>query len=106
VADEKFVVNEEKTLVMKKQNRQAVTGLVVNAQDASGPRVSREDLRKYRAFLHQFEKQGREAMTQKLGQDALAYARGYLAYIQMSDPARARKLRATHAFLSWSSSSG
>ncbi|HEX9996862.1 MAG TPA: reverse transcriptase domain-containing protein [Abditibacterium sp.] len=102
VEDEKFVVNSEKTLVMKKQNRQSVTGLVVNAQNASGPRVSRDDLRKFRAFLHQFESQGREKMTEKLGQDALFYARGYLAYIQMSDPTRAAKLRVSHPFLTGS----
>ncbi|HEX8463854.1 MAG TPA: reverse transcriptase family protein [Abditibacterium sp.] len=99
VADEKLVVNEEKTLVMHAQNRQSVTGLVVNAQDASGPRVSRDDLRRFRAFLHQFQTQGREKMSEKLGQDALFYARGYLAYIHMSQPERAAKLRAAHPFL-------
>ncbi len=99
VADEKLVVNKEKTLVMRGQNRQSVTGLVVNAQDGAAPRVSREDLRRFRAFLHDFGTLGREKMNERLGQDALFYARGYLAYIQMSDPERARKLRAAHTFL-------
>ncbi|PQV63682.1 RNA-directed DNA polymerase [Abditibacterium utsteinense] len=99
VEDEKFVVNSEKTLVMKTQNRQSVTGLVVNAQSRATPRVSRDDLRRFRAFLHGFETLGREAMTEKLGQDALFYARGYLAYIAMSDPLRAGKLRVMHPFL-------
>jgi hypothetical protein len=99
VTDEKFVVNEEKTLVMKPQNRQSVTGLIVNAQDGKGPRVSREDLRRFRAFLHGYETKGREAMTEKIGQDALHYAKGYLAYINMSDPDRAAKLREAHSFL-------
>lgn len=99
VEDEKFVVNGEKTIVMRQQNRQSVTGLVVNAQNSATPRVSREDLRRFRAFLHGFETLGREKMTEKLGQDALFYARGYLAYIHMSDPLRAGKLRVAHAFL-------
>ncbi|RYG75240.1 RNA-directed DNA polymerase, partial [bacterium] len=99
VTDEKFVVNAEKTMVMKPQNRQSVTGLVVNSQDGLGPRVSRDDLRKFRAFLHGYEIKGREAMTEKIGQDALHYAKGYLAYINMSDPAKAAKLRAAHSFL-------
>lgn len=100
VEDENLVVNAEKTLVMRANHRQAVTGLVVNAQSAASPRVSRDDLRRFRAFLHGFETLGRERASEKLGQDALFYARGYLAYIHMSDPQRASKLRAAHAFLS------
>jgi RNA-directed DNA polymerase len=99
VEDENLVVNTEKTLVMRPHSRQNVTGLVVNAQDGGSPRVSREDLRRFRAFLHGFKTLGREKMTEKLGQDALSYARGYLAYIHMSDPERAQKLRDAHPFL-------
>lgn len=100
VADENFVVNDEKTLVMKKNHRQTVTGLVVNAQSADGPRVSRRDLRKFRAFLHHYDRFGREVMTEKLGRDALAYARGYLSFVQMSEPERAAKFVAAHGWLS------
>lgn len=100
VEDEKLVINTEKTLVMRPHSRQSVTGLITNAQNGGAPRISRDDLRRFRAFLHGFATLGREKMTERLGQDALAYAKGYLAYIHMSDPERAEKLRLSYPFLS------
>ncbi len=99
VADEKLVVNDEKTAVMRPHARQVVTGLVVNAQDADGPRVSRGDLRKFRAFLHRYEQIGAEQMSQHIGRDALSYARGMIAWIAMSDKARAAKFVEAHVWL-------
>ena len=94
-----FEINEEKLMVMRKGSRQAVTGLVVNAQDAEGPRLSRRDLKKFRAFLHHYEKFGREKMTEKIGRDALSYARGYLSFIHMVRPEHAAKLISAHSWL-------
>ena len=94
-----FQINEEKLAVMRRGSRQAVTGLVVNAQDAEGPRLSRTDLKRFRAFLHRYEKQGRDAMTEQLGRDSLSYARGYLSFIHMVNPAHAEKLRQSHPWL-------
>ena len=99
VADEKFAVNDEKTAVMRPHTRQVVTGLVVNAQDAEGPRVCRADLRRFRAFLHRYEQLGAEKMSEQIGRDALSYARGMIAWIAMSDAARAEKLRMAHPWL-------
>ena len=99
VADEKLVVNDEKTAVMRPNRRQVVTGLVVNAQDAQGPRVSRHDLRKFRAFLHRYEQLGAEKMSEQIGRDALSYARGMIAWIAMSDEARAAKFVGAHGWL-------
>ena len=99
VADEKLVVNDEKTAVMRPHARQVVTGLVVNAQDADGPRVSRGDLRKFRAFLHRYEQLGAEKMSEQIGRDALSYARGMIAWIAMSDAARAEKFASAHVWL-------
>ena len=99
VADEKLVVNDEKTAVMRPHARQVVTGLVVNAQDADGPRVSRHDLRNFRAFLHRYEQLGAEKMSEQIGRDALSYARGMIAWIAMSDKMRAEKFVSAHAWL-------
>ena len=99
VADEKFVVNDEKTAVMRPNMRQVVTGLVVNAQDANSPRVSRADLRKFRAFLHRYEQLGADKMTEQIGRDSLSYARGMIAWIAMSDQARAEKFVSAHGWL-------
>jgi len=103
IADEKFVVNDDKTAILRTRGRQTVTGLVVNAQNTpegqGTPRVSRRDIRNFRAFLHQYELRGREAMTEKLGQDALSYARGYLSFIHMVSPLQAAAIQQKHPWL-------
>jgi RNA-directed DNA polymerase len=106
IRDEKLVVNDEKTRVMRSNARQSVTGLVVNAQNADAPRPSRPDLRRFRAFLHAYETQGREAMTQKIGRDALAHARGVVSFLHMSQPEKARALVLKHSWLARNSESG
>lgn len=68
--EEGYVLNEEKTRVMRPQHRQVVTGVVVNEE----PHISRKDLRNFRAFLHHCETDGVLAMSQKIGKDALQYA--------------------------------
>ena len=97
--DEKLNINDDKTRVMRTNARQSVTGLVVNAQNSEAPRPSRPDLRRFRAFLHSYESQGREAMTQKMGRDALAHARGMISYIHISQPDKARALIEKHPWL-------
>lgn len=97
VKDEKLMVNEAKTQILRVQDRQIVTGLVVNGDGA--PRVSRDDLRRFRAVLHQCERDGFEAQTQRLGRDARAYCLGYVAFIAMARPDIAAKLRAAHPWL-------
>jgi retron-type reverse transcriptase len=92
---ERFTINVDKTLVMRPQHRQAVTGLVVNGT----PCISRQDIRRFRAFLHQYEKLGREEMTKRLGQDSLAYAAGYLSFIHMVNPEQEMTIRAAHPWL-------
>jgi RNA-directed DNA polymerase len=105
VEDSGFVVNEKKTAVMRRHRRQSVMGLVVNAPmgastctDAS-ERLSRRDMRNFRALLHSIETRGHEAVSQKMGQDALAYARGYLSFIHMVSPEQEAKLLAKYAWL-------
>lgn len=92
IASVGFTVNEEKTAVMRPQHRQVVTGIVVN----EAPHVSREDLRKFRAFLHRCETRGIPAVSQEIGKDARAYASGYLAFLHMVSPEYAAKLKAKH----------
>lgn len=101
INDEKFEINGEKTAILRAKGRQTVTGLVVNAQnsDDGKPRVSRRDIRNFRAFLHQYELRGREAMTEKLGQDSLSYARGYLSFIHMVSPQQEAQITAKHSWL-------
>lgn len=98
IEDERYVVNEEKTQVLRPDDRQTVTGLVVNA-DSETPRVSRRDLRNFRAFLHGCETKGVSAMSEQIGKDARAYAKGYLAFVHMSRPDVAAKLTAENPWI-------
>lgn len=114
IAESGFVLNEKKTAVMRRHKRQSVTGLVVNAPSrpksdagsdggeaastwaapqSAGERISRRDLRNFRALLHNIQVQGREAVSAKLGQDSLAYARGYLSFVHMVSPQQEAKIR-------------
>lgn len=108
IAAEKFVVNEEKTRVLRSQHRQAVTGLVVNEKAGGAQaRISRQDLRRFRAFLHQCDRHGHEEMSKRLEKDALAYASGYLAYIHMVNPEQAEKVARPHPWLArWQKTQG
>jgi hypothetical protein len=89
------VVNEDKTAIMRPRGRQTVTGLVVNARNSrdgqGAPRVSRRDIRRFRAFLHQYETSGPRSHDRKMGQDSLAYARGTSRSFTWCRPNRNRK---------------
>jgi hypothetical protein len=98
VAAEQFVVNEEKTQVLRPSDRQVVTGLVVNAGGGE-PRVSRGDLRRFRAFLHGCRTNGIDAMSERIGKDAYAYAAGYLSFLHMARPDVAARLAAENPWV-------
>ena len=56
VEDEDFFIHPEKNKVMHNGRRKEVTGVVVNTKAS----VRRKDLRRFRALLHQIEKNGIE----------------------------------------------
>ncbi|HEX8551794.1 MAG TPA: reverse transcriptase family protein [Abditibacteriaceae bacterium] len=94
VEESGFVANDQKTAVLRSHRRQSVTGLVVNgANGDAAPRLSRRDLRNFRAFLHGYQTRGREAMTEQIGKDSLAYAQGYLSFIHMVNAEQEAKIR-------------
>ena len=86
---EGFVLHPDKTRVLRRGQRQKVTGLVVNQVAAGGrapaARVPRDVQRRLRAALHNREqgKPGREG-------ESLAELKGMAAFIHMTDPARGR----------------
>lgn len=95
IADEGFVVNGEKTRIMRAPNRQTVTGLLVN-RDVG---LTRKDLRRIRAFLHRCSYQGLDVVSAEIEKDAESVARGYLAYARMISESTFEKLVSKHAWL-------
>ena len=93
--DENLAVNPGKIDFARRGHRQSVTGLVVNG--ARGPRPSRRDLRRFRAVMHDIQTHGAEAVSEKMGQSALCWANGYLAFVHMCAPEIASQLRGKYA---------
>lgn len=96
IKEETFEINEEKTLIMRSHQRQTVTGIVIN--DGS-LRLSRRDVRNFRAFLHQYTLKGEQAMSQAIGKNATQYAKGYIAFMKMVNPEQAQKFIDEYAWL-------
>jgi retron-type reverse transcriptase len=78
---EGFTINQDKFRVIRDSQRQVVTGIVVNEV----LRIPRELRRKYRAILHNCEKNGVEAEAR--GNPRFKeYLRGFAAYLNMVQP--------------------
>jgi len=90
VRNEGFEPNQGKTMVMRHCSRQVVTGLIVN----DTPRVSRKDMRRFRAIAHQYRTLGPSQTTEKLGRDAKQYLLGYISYVSMINKEQAEQLTA------------
>jgi retron-type reverse transcriptase len=87
---EGFVEHPDKTRVLRRGRRQEVTGLVVN--DKLG--VPRATLRRFRALLHQIDRQGPAGKAWGAGRDLWASLQGFVRFVRMVDPARAARLQA------------
>lgn len=102
IREESFLLHPDKLRIMGQGRRREVTGLVV----AEKPAVPREDVRAFRALLHQLDKQGPQACSWR-GQTrhVLAKVQGFANYLHMVDAQRhaslcgkARDLLARHGF--------
>ena len=86
VKAEGFVPHPEKTRILRRGRRQIVTGLVVNEAPVGSPaRVPRAQVRRLRAALH-------NRLHGKAGKDgeSLAQLQGWVAFLHMTDPERAK----------------
>ena len=88
--DEGFVVNERKTRVQKPNQRQSVTGIVVNQRMG----VPRRTVRRIRAILHAAKFTGLSKQNKEGHPHFEAWVRGMVAYIQMVNPDQGRPLAA------------
>lgn len=90
VVAEGFAVHPDKIRVVRRGRRQEVTGVVVNDR----PGVPRDELRRFRALLHQIDKHGPAGKTWGPGgADVFAAALGFASYVAMVDRAKGDALR-------------
>jgi retron-type reverse transcriptase len=92
---EGFVERPDKRRILRAKHQQRVTGLVVNA----GVHVPRADRKRFRAILHNCERNGLASQV-KAGTDIstagelAAYLAGFAAYVQMVEPALGQRFSA------------
>ncbi len=85
---EGFVLNADKTRVMRRGRRQEVTGVVVNDK----PAVDRREVRRLRAILHNCARTGMAAQNRDNHPDFAAHLAGKVAWVKMVDPRRGAAL--------------
>lgn len=93
VENEGFTEHPRKTRVMRRSNRQEVTGLTVNVR----PKVNRDELRELRAILHNVARHGLQSQNREGHPDFARYLKGRVEFVCMTDPANAEKWRAALA---------
>jgi RNA-directed DNA polymerase len=96
VLGESLVVNEAKTRVQRPGRRQTVTGIVVNKR----PNVPRKLAKRLRAILHQAKKDGLAAQNREQRDNFEPWLDGMIAYVQMVNPDKGRRLRESFKSLS------
>ena len=96
-ADEGFRINDAKTRVRSRAQRQVVTGLVVNDR----PNVVRGEYDRLRAILHDAAVNGPTAANRQGHPDFRAHLLGRIGWAGASNPARAQKLQAAFAAITW-----
>ena len=84
IRQEGFSLNKDKTRIMRRSNRQEVTGIVVNDKLS----IPRKTLKRFRATLYQMEKDGLEGKSWGKSQDVLASIQGFANFVYMVDPKR------------------
>lgn len=89
VESEGFTVHPGKTHVMRKGMQQKVTGVVVNSK----PNVERQQLRKFRALLHNVETHGWNGQQWGKAKHPVHAIEGYIHFVQMVNPAKGKQFK-------------
>lgn len=96
-AEEGFRVNEAKTSVRRRHQRQRVAGVVVN----TGANVPREDYDRLRALLHNAAVHGPASQNRELHPHFRSHVLGRISWVESLNPERGRKLRAAFDRVDW-----
>ncbi len=81
IKEENFTLHPDKLRVMKRNQRQEVTGIVVNEK----VNINKKSLKRFRALLYQIENEGLEGKTWNGGANVLAEIDGFANYIYQVD---------------------
>lgn len=87
VKSEGLTVNTDKTSIMRKSRQQRVTGIVVNEK----LNIPRNDIRRFRALLHNIEQNGWQNQNWRGSDNLSASVKGYISFIKMVNPLKASK---------------
>lgn len=97
IRDERFQLNSSKRKVLRDNQRQVVTGVVVN--DLCN--VSRDVFDELKAILHNCLKQGAASQNRNQHPQFAAHIRGRIAHIMQLNPRRGEKLLALYQKINW-----
>jgi retron-type reverse transcriptase len=90
VTHEGSIVHPHKTRILRKSRQQEVTGIVVNEK----ANIDRATLKRFRATLHQIEKDGLAGKHWGGGKDLIAEIEGFANYVMMVNPDKGKPLLA------------
>ena len=97
VMDEGFDVNHRKTRIMQSGARQRLAGIVVNAHT----NVPRKDYDRLKAILVNCLRSGPQSQNRDQHADFRAHLNGRVAYVELINPPRGKKLRELFRRIDW-----
>lgn len=97
VRSERFRINRRKCRVIRNNQRQTVTGVVVN----SHPNVSRRDYDRLKAILTNCLRRGVSTQNHDRHENFASHLLGRIAHVAHLNPARGERLRALYDQIDW-----
>lgn len=97
VRDERFKWHKRKKRVVRRGNRQQVTGLTVNEK----PNVPRPAFDRLKAILHNCAKQGPSGQNRDKHADFRAHLQGRIAFVRSVNPQKAKRLQRLFEKIAW-----
>lgn len=97
VADERFRVHREKRRVIRSNQRQTVTGVVVNER----PNISRAEYDRLKAILTNCRRHGPASQNHEGRLDFAAHLQGCIAHVRQLNPERGEKLLRLFRQIDW-----
>ncbi|MCT4616554.1 MAG: reverse transcriptase domain-containing protein [Marinifilaceae bacterium] len=91
IKNEGLKINDKKTSFTRNNNRQEVTGIIVNEKLS----IDNRKIKKFRALLHNIEKNGLEKASWegKKSHELLGFIEGYFNFIKMIDSKKSKKYK-------------